>query len=745
MKQTKKILLLASLLTLGSGAWAQEDNTPIELDEKMVGAWEGDTLIQPLTEPLLTSKIRLVTRSHGDRVVLRWLAEDYVSWRALCQSGVNVLRQDRQSRQVDTLALGLKPLTQQQFEARYPQSDSLAMIAMGTLYGEGRTGYGQTREKPGSQGANVELNNEQDLSFAYAMLVAEWRPDLAEALAVGLTDRTARRGGRYDYYIQPSTTDFAGRLIFEPGVSTDVENVPYKAGAYEPSLRYELVSPRRIAVSWVDSHHSSYEVERREQGSGSWQRLNERPYLSMVQDTEIDGLCIYSDSVPHDGTWEYRIMGHDAFGELTTPSPTLTAYARDIEAPHAPQLTRIIIERPDDNDLSSKVLAHVYWQISDSLEQDLQGYLVHYYNERITGHQWQPMNDALLAPTDTSCVIDVTGLRTGMLSVMAYDNSGNTGKSLPQLIRITDYKAPAAPDSLRAIVLPTGHVVLSWLPKAEDTDIAYFDVAFANDSTHKFLQLNQGGLADPMFIDSLALDVNQKYVYYKVRAVDTENNFGPWTPALEVVRPHDTPPTAPHLDESWHNDRQGMHMRWIVGTDADMDHHLLLRRLGTDGPWELVARWDADSLRQANSYAISVDDNPPYDQSRRYYYLVESHNSTPYTSRSLAVSWQHRGPRILDIPITLSGAWVEHEGLARLTWDARVDASLQGQDYYYCIFRKGPSDKRFLYMYNVAKDEQEYTDQLLKAGEQAEYYVVIQFKDGRESQQSNTVSIKRIK
>lgn len=646
MKQTKKILLLASLLTLGSGAWAQEDNTPIELDEKMVGAWEGDTLIQPLTEPLLTSKIRLVTRSHGDRVVLRWLAEDYVSWRALCQSGVNVLRQDRQSRQVDTLALGLKPLTQQQFEARYPQSDSLAMIAMGTLYGEGRTGYGQTREKPGSQGANVELNNEQDLSFAYAMLVAEWRPDLAEALAVGLTDRTARRGGRYDYYIQPSTTDFAGRLIFEPGVSTDVENVPYKAGAYNPSLHYELVSPRRIAVSWVDSHHSSYEVERREQGSGSWQRLNERPYLSMVQDTEIDGLCIYSDSVPHDGTWEYRIMGHDAFGELTTPSPTLTAYARDIEAPHAPQLTRIIIERPD---------------------------------------------------------------------------------------------------SLRAIVLPTGHVVLSWLPKAEDTDIAYFDVAFANDSTHKFLQLNQGGLADPMFIDSLALDVNQKYVYYKVRAVDTENNFGPWTPALEVVRPHDTPPTAPHLDESWHNDRQGMHMRWIVGTDADMDHHLLLRRLGTDGPWELVARWDADSLRQANSYAISVDDNPPYDQSRRYYYLVESHNSTPYTSRSLAVSWQHRGPRILDIPITLSGAWVEHEGLARLTWDARVDASLQGQDYYFCIFRKGPSDKRFLYMYNVAKDEQEYTDQLLKAGEQAEYYVVIQFKDGRESQQSNTVSIKRIK
>ena len=742
MKQLMTIWLLASLLTVSSGAWAQQEDTT-DADESIENAWAGDSLITPLAEPLLTSKIRLLTRTYGDRVSLRWMPEDYVSWRALCQSGVNVLRQHRESGRIDTLALELKPLTQKQFEAKYPQADSLAMIAMGALYGEGRLGPNQTREKPGSPGANVELNNEQDLSFAYAMLVAEWRPDLAEALAVGLTDRTASRGQHYDYYVQPSTTDFGGRLIFEPGVDVNVEDTVYKPEPYDPALEYELVSPRRIAVNWIDPHHSSYEVERREKGQTVWQRLNGRPYISMVQDADIEGLCIYNDSVPHDGTWEYRVMGHDAFGTLTEPSPTLTAYARDIEAPRPPQLKYIVIERPEDDDPSARVLAHVVWQPNDSLESDLRGYLVHYYNERLTGHQWRPVSDAMISPLDTMTTIDVTGLRTGMLCVIAYDSLGNAAQSLAQLIRITDYKAPAAPDSLRALVMPTGHVILSWRPDPADFDIDYYDVAFANDSTQEFLLANEGGIHDPMFIDSLALDVNQKYIYYKVRAVDTEGNFGTWTPILQVMRPHNTPPSAAHLDESWHNDQRGMHMRWILGTDADMSHHVLWRRLGTEGEWQALARWDADSLRQAGNYAVTIDDNPPYNQAERYYYKVESFNSTEYTSQSLAVSWLHQGPRILDIPVRLSGDWIEREGAVRLIWEATMPASLAGQDYYYCVFRKGPADSSFRYLLNVEKGEQEFADRTLDKGQQAEYYVLIHFRDGRESQPSNVVTIGR--
>ena len=731
----RKIIMAATLLMAGSGAWAQTDSLAVQADEDSTGG---------VQERLLTSKISLLTRAYGDRMALRWLPEDYVSWKFLSGSGVNVLRVDVDNYQVDTVALQLKPLTEQQFKDRYPQSDSLAMVAMGVLYGEGRLGHGQTREKPGSQGANVELNNEQDLSFAYAMLVAEWRPDLAEAMAVGITDRTARSGRTYSYYVQPSTPDFGGKIIFEPGVAEGIVNTPYKAEPYDPQMRYDQVSPRRVGLSWIDTHHSSFEVERREKGGGAWQRLNDKPYVSMVQDVDVDGLIVYSDSVSHEGAWEYRVMGHDAFGTLSEPSPVLNAQIRDIEPPRAPQLKYIVLERPEDDPMA-RVLAHVVWQLSDTLEQDLEGYMVHYYNERLTGHQWRPLGTELVNPRDTMTTVDVTGLTTGMLTVMAYDNSGNTSMSLAQLIRLTDYKAPAAPDSLTALVLPDGYVILSWQPHAEDTDISYYDVAFTNDPTHDFLLLNQGGIADPMYVDTLALDVNQKYVYYKVRAVDYEGNFGEWSPAIEVLRPHDTPPTVPHLDESWHNDQQGMHMRWVVGTDADMTYHVLYRRLGEQGEWEMLQRWDADSIREAGDFAVTVDDNPPYDQERRYYYMVESHNSTPYVSNSFVVSWLHQGPHFLEIPITLSGAWVEHDGVVRLTWETGTIPQT-GSDYYFCVFRKGPADKRFRYMLNVRPEDGEYTDKtLLRAGDAAEYYVSIRFKDGRESRESNVVKVLREK
>ena len=37
----------------------------------------------------------------------------------------------------------------------------------------------------------------------------------------------------------------------------------------------------------------------------------------------------------------------------------------------------------------------------------------------------------------------------------------------------------------------------------------------------------------------------------------------------------------------------------------------------------------------------------------------------------------------------------------------------------------------------------EYTDKLLHKGEQAEYYIMIQWRDGRQSTMSNTVTIAR--
>ncbi len=735
---------MAAVLLAGSlSLQAQEtaDSTALEV--------KTDTIIYDA--PLLTTKIHADVRTYGDSIMLRWVPEDYASWKYLCDFGVNVLRVEKGSIDLDTLAFQFKPLSLEGFQAKYAPNDSNALVAMGLLYGENRLKPGQTMNRHGSLEAGMEFNTEQDISFAFAMLVAEWRRDLAQDMAVGFMDRNVKPGAIYEYYVQPSEWENGGVLIFEPGVIDGVKNMPFEPEPYEPRMTDTLTTPRRHVLGWWDGQHSSYEIERRYladgKADGQWEHVNIKPYVSMLEQPQGASYQAFADSVPQFGIYEYRIMAHDPFGDLTPPSPALRVNVYDNEPPRAPQLTRILLEYPGET-LTEKVMAHFYWQ-KDTLEADVNGYII-YYNDQGDEGEWLPLTDDIISPTDTTAVIDVTGRKTGMVCISAVDQSGNEAPSFAQLLELRDYQAPAAPDSLRARLVPLdvnqmmgkngryGYVILDWKPKPEDTDIRYYDLAFANDTTHVFLLRNEGGIRERMFLDSLVLDANQKYIYYQVRAVDNSNNIGPWSPWIEVKRPHITPPTTPHIDTSRHSDEEGMHMEWIVGMDADMDYHLAYRRSGDNAPWEVIGRYDADSLK-ACGYRIIIDDNPPFDREQRYYYYVESFNSSPYTSKSLAISWMHQGPKVLNVGIELAGDYMEKEKLTRLVWDAGklpIDAP-----YYYCIYRKWSGDDKFRFVVSVPADQPEYTDQLLHQGEEAEYYVMIQWRDGRQSTASNVVKI----
>jgi len=771
----KSIIIALALLGAGLTAGAQTGNNG------SAGQNATATNKPHTVRPLVTSKIGLLTRTYGDSIVLRWTAEDYVSWKYLAQTGVNILRVPKATaavpgassaaavrgasstgspasrprpRGIDTLAYALKPLTLEQFRSRFPESDSLALVPQGVLYGDAEN---RKSGREGSPGRAMEYNSEQDISFAFAMMVAEWRPDLAEAMAVRFTDRTAQPGMTYDYYVQPTVWDNGGRLLFEPGVAEDVENRPYEPEFYSVQLSDSLSTPGVLTLRWHDALHSSYEAERRfvsdtrgiRYDDAPWERVNKKPYVSMVEQDDDGDLCMLVDSVPQFGVWEYRLRAYDAFATLTEPSPVHRVVVYDSQPPSPPELKHIVIERPEQDPMAM-VKAHVVWTKHD-IEPDLAGYCINYSNARLTGGEWRTLNNDMIPPSDTTFTIDATHLTTGLLCISAFDDSGNESRSLVQEIRLQDYNPPAAPDSLRAeIVMPRpdslaamnqkyAYAILRWKPLPDD-DINYYDIAFANDTTHQFIIRNEGGIRETSFIDSLALNANQKFVYYKVRAIDQSTNIGPWSHWLQVKRPHVTPPTQPHLDKSSHNDTTGMHMEWIVGMDADMDYHVVYRRTGDDGPWEVKGRYDADSLAR-NDYRIVVDDNPPYDRERRYYYYVESFNASPFASKSLAVSWLHRGPKVWPVSIELAGDYMKKEQHTRLVWQAGklpFDAP-----YYWCVYRKGPDDKNFQFVVSLPSEQTEYTDELLEPGRQAAYYVMIQWRDGRQSTLSNEVSVRR--
>ncbi len=741
------LLLIELILPLRTAAQTPADSVLVGQipDSVLVGsaAQIPDSVSPYAYHPLVRSKINLLARTYGDSIVLRWAPEDYVSWKYLNTTGYNLLRMSSTS--VDTLAYAMKPLTKEQMLAKYTDpSDSLAAIVAQVTWGDNSQRIRQTRNQPGSMGALVEMSEDQNMMFGMAVLVSEWRRDLADDLAMRFVDRNVKRGEHYEYILQPTVWDPDSMLIFQPGHIPDIENKNYTPEPFNVVIRDSIVSPFQVNLEWLMGSYSSFEIERRissvpsGSAAGEWQRVNSLPFVPFLKDDgPQQSIALFADFVHEPGTYDYRVRAHDLFGDLTEPSPYITVEMGDRTPPSMPTVTRIDIDRTD----SLRILAHIYWE-KDTIEADLAGFMPLYYNRHLTGDGWMPLlsKDSLAARTDTTCTADVTGLSTGMLVVAAYDESGNMRYSMPVQIRIEDMVAPPAPQNLRADVQPDGRVTLTWSAPSDDVD--YYQVAFVNDLTHAWQFRSQAQLRDTVFVDSLALDVNQRYIYYKVRAIDYSTNEGDYSDVLRVERPTLMPPSVAHLDSAW-VDPQGINMRWVAGRDEQMAHHLLWRRMDNEREWTLLARFDADSVKAAGDL-IRYCDTPPFNRSRRYLYAVESFNSSNISSGfSLAYSVKRRPPLNVPCTITLTGAFVKDNGSneCRLAWEVSGLSDDDAQDYYFSVYRQAPGDDLFRFVTTTKKDEQQYEDIRLHAGEQASYYVKLLTRDGRESGASNVVTI----
>ena len=694
----------------------------------------------------LRAQIHILTRSYGDSIVLRWAPDDFASWKFLCNKGVNIMRSEVGKEGADTLVMNLKPATLEEFRAAYSETDSLAGMAMGALYNEDQLRVDQTSDPEGGIVSIYEIYQEQQMTFGVAVLMSELRRDLADKLAMRFVDRNVKKGATYQYFIVPTEYDETGHIILDAGVTEEVKNEKYKPEPFDVAMGDSIVSNQSIRLWWERRDYTSYEVERRKHGESSWKRLNDKPYVIMFPEQEnLD--CFYGDQLDQPGTYEYRVFAHDPFGDLTESSPIHTVVFPDLVPPRPPMLKYIDIDRPDEDNPGAEVWATIHFE-KDTLEEDFVGMIPMYYHEKATNGEWKPLIDRehILAPTDTVCRINVTYIPSSQLVIAAYDTAQNVSYSIPQLLRVSDMRPPKAPTGLKAKTgfaenekgEPVGTITLTWDALAND-DIDYYEIAFANDTTHQFMQQKHGTVQDTVFVDTVAVDVNQKYIYYKVRAVDYSTNMGEYSEVLQVIRPSLIPPSVAHLDSAY-VDGKGVYMKWVAGNDEQMAYHKVYRKLlESDKEWTLIKVCDADSVKAANDF-IEFIDKPKENSYEEYVYAIESFNYSDISSGlSLQYITRYTGDLVFSADIKLHGRYDSEKNMTKLAWESTKLPA--GKDWFFCIWRKGPEDDRFKFLMSADPDEREFTDYLLNAGETAEYYIQIQMEDGRESEPSNVVSI----
>lgn len=691
-----------------------------------------------LTQPIDTTRsdtttvafsVQVLARAKGDRVLLRWAPDEFAPWYLANKHGYNILRMDKDGK-IDTLQKALKPYTLEQLKTRFEPDDSLAGAAAQMLYGKG-TELNMAIGTDGAEGI-MQVYEEQQTRFAYAMLLAEVRPDLAEAMALMYVDETAEKNAEYQYTITTNIPKEVLNMIYQP---VYVKNVKEKPSKYDPVITDSMgVDGRSIRLFWSRTpQFSTYDIERQGE-NGEWIKLNERRFMTLfTQEDESTVQNIFEDIDLEPGTYRYRICGYDTFGEKSEYSAVHTAQLLDVIPPTAPVIVQFNVERPTEN----TIMADVIWE-KNIIEPDFLGYNVYYYNAQVDS-VWVKLNEQLLDPEMQSFRCEVTFLGTGHVTVVALDTANNSSAAMPQELFIADFTPPAAPTGLQYVMSPTGSVMIKW-NKNPEPDVAGYHLYYANDSTHTFLQKSGKMTRTTVIFDTLQVtNVTQRYMYYRVKAYDYSGNESAFSPILTVKRKNYDPPRPCRIDSVW-QDTKKVYMTWFPSSEDDVEKFYVYRRVHGEEYNTLINVLTKDSVKNGR---LLVVDSPEPNSNKRYYYHIETMNETGVTSEpSYETSFLFKGETVLPLTLRMGAAYRNDDELVHIAWDIEgITRDMLDKGLYICLYRRWNDDDIFRFVRSVNISETNAIDAHMEPGDKAEYRIRVRSREGHLSPYSNVVEV----
>ncbi|HVS96878.1 MAG TPA: hypothetical protein VHE54_10340, partial [Puia sp.] len=665
-------------------------------------------------------RIEVLAESCGDSVVLRWGPASAQAWSSLNRSGYLVERIDISVAGHPVRAVitpqPLRPLSLEAFKARFGPRDKYAAIAAQCFYGKNfntnlRQGQAGIKDK-----ADVWRNR-----YAFAMEVADFDGEVARAEGLRYTDTRVQKGGVYIYRVYAAQPPLHGRI--------DTGNVLVQnQGRVPPGRPHlgEIIARDRLAeLHWPrggQTQYSGFLIERSDDGT-HFRPITDLPYLTSLPDTSaakkdsaharivalLKTYEVFIDSLPLNyHTYSYRIRGVNAFGEWSPWSDTLSASGSDLTPPSAP-----IVQTPKFTHGRSLMLR---WK-KPVREPDFKGYVITRSHNAAAG-PYTAITNKLLSPSATEFE-DTAAFPHGQnfYLVVALDTAGNMGTSIPAMGLVPDNTPPAAPVGLRGFIDRKGLVHLAWRSNVEE-DVRGYKVYFANAADHVFSQITLRPTTDTAFTDSITLHTLTRSIWYKIAAVDWNNNHSPFSNAVQLKRPDIVPPVAP-LAEKVYVDTGGVHIDWIQSSSEDVVRYVVYRKEGK-GPWVPWASQRHDTSRVRFHFTDAA---------------VKPFVSYAYTAEAVDDDSLHSGrptpvqamvKTVPDLPAlkTLTAEYDEKAKRVRLRWQYEGTGS-----YFFILYKGTGTITRFR---SVSAGQLEYIDNDLPAqGGTVAYAIQVSFRDKR--------------
>jgi fibronectin type 3 domain-containing protein len=506
----------------------------------------------------------------------------------------------------------------------------------------------------------------------------------------------------------------------------------------------EAIQPGDSTISLTWHRHgtqgafSGFYVERSTDGK-TFRRLTEQPYIQSQPDADVSkrdtvrfqtdslgqSLISFSDSVVNYRRFSYRIIGIDAFGDLSPASEIVSAMARDLTPPRPPRnlRTQVINNRH----------IRVQWNEAGRMAPDMAGYVIG-RGTAVNG-PFESISANVL-PTSTLEFLDTKpGTYSNFYAVGAVDTAGNIAYAPAVVGIIADLRPPDTPTGLTAQTDTGGVVRLMW-PLGQDDDIVAYKVYRSYELQNDFYrQLTPLGIADTTFADTLPHPMLNKQVFYKIVAIDRTGNHSLFSAALPVAVPDRMPPAAPVI-RSVVVDAGGVTLTVLPSSSVDVVGHRLYRRDG-DAPWTLLRQLPGRSAGPLTLRDTSFRAQPGFAGKTYTYALTAVDDAKLESERSFAVPVQP-GAGIAQSVRNVQGRYDADRRAVVLNWEFPTLA----EPYHFVVYRALNGEG--LSMYRAVDGQQRsFLDNATALTGRYQYAVRVQYHQRSGSPLSQTISISR--
>jgi hypothetical protein len=477
--------------------------------------------------------IRLLAKSKGNAVVLRWAPTSPILWQAGNRYGYKLERFTLKSDGTLAEATGggkllathpIRPVSQREFEELARTEDKAAVVE--------EMIYGSTPAAPLTGPATILRRKQEDENrFGFALLMCDFSAPVAIAAGLQWTDKTAAAGARYIYRL--TLAGAPAGMLPEPAVV--VVDVKEEKPLLPPDGLKARFEDRKVTLSWPVFLHkgiyTAYVVERSTDGK-NYRPLSDLPYVFFSEKRDPD-YAHYVDSLPaNDQPYHYRIRGLTPFAETSPVSAPVSGAGKE-------EWTGLAVIG-EAKVLNNKQVV-LSWQFPEQYHAQIKGYAL----GRATRPDgpYQDVTTKLIPPSQRSFT-DAPPTTNSYYCLRVIDKAGTErAVSFPYLVQLEDNTPPAAPVGITGKVSPKGVATLAW-PASAEADLLGYRVFKANRADEEFVEVTQEILPKPAFTDSVNLQTLTRQVCYKVVAVDRNYNPSEYSAPLELQRPDLVPPAA---------------------------------------------------------------------------------------------------------------------------------------------------------------------------------------------------------